>query len=1347
MAANVFLEELEPNSWIQDAQSGVRPVERFHGANDSAIEVAYAEADARPSVPAVRSTWVTRHAKRAVTLLLVVRYSTPAGVRMALCGGPGENPPVIHDLEPSQVERLCLALLAEPDRIAGARLIARHMPEMESELPGVRNSGMLAMHELVHGVPTRSDWEASKASGSQMLAARGRSLIERLDFAVEDVDTSSFLKIDDHKRAIAVFLQDSETFEDTSERFGGVSPVSKALAVADIEGLPWVVLTRGSQIRLYARRPDTGVGRKGRAETYIELDLALLPESSAGYLPLLFGAEALKDHGTFEEILEECTKFAAALGHRLRERVYYDAVPSLATAIAEKAEQAAPEIDPRYGEEDLLGIAYEMTMLVLFRLLFVAYAEDKDLLPYRTNSRYQEHSLKGIAQRLTELRRDGHDDFDDNATSFWTDVSQIWEAIAVGNTEWGVPAYAGGLFASDDADEHVAGAVLSRISLTNAEFGRALTAMLVDEDDEGTIGPVDFRSLSVREFGTIYEGLLESELSRAPSDLTIKRVKGDDTYVPAKKNDPVEVEAGEIYFHNSSGVRKSTGSYFTKPFAVEHLLDHALEPALDDHLQRVQDALDDGDDELAAGRFFDFRCVDLAMGSGHFLVAAVDRIEARLSAFLTKNPIPRVQAELDTLRSAAVNALGELAVGVEIETASLLRRQVARRCIYGVDLNRIAAELARLGIWVHTFVPGLPLSFLDRTLVEGNALTGIGTIEEAVEALDGTDRRGTVSLFAEQIHEFLARSEEYLRKLATIAEATTEDLERSRAAHEAAAALVEPAGQLFDIVVTARAGDCEMPLAVDEADLAIRHVDSGAAAVAEELSALHFPIAFPEAFVGERPGFDCILGNPPWEKTQVEEHQWWGMHLPGIRSLSVAKMNAEIEQMRKARPDLVQDFDEAVAAAGRLRDVLLRGPYPELGSSHPDLYKAFAWRSWQLIRSRGSLGLVLPRSALSSSGMAAWRERVLDEGDFVEVTNTTNTKGWVFDDAEPRYTIAFVSIRKTGVPDDVVAMRGPYSSLDAYRKGRAELPVELPAEGLRKWTTGAAFPMIPGRRAGEVFLKMRAHPRLDEHPDFTFRPVQGDLNATTGKKHMVLEPTDPAGLWPVYKGASFRHWEPDTGTYYAYAKPGIVVRHLIERRKKSARREGSPFRLLTSDELAEPATLACGSPRIAWRRVSRATDTRTVIPALVPPGVVLQDKAAYFERFDASPSDEAFLLGILSSTILDWFARRVVELQVDFHVINGFPVPGRGSAFDQTVVDCAANLAAVDERYERWFTETGASSLSEDRSRLTHRLDAAAAHLFELDARDIQTIFDTFHEGADYSETAAAVIEEFEALK
>jgi len=152
---------------------------------------------------------------------------------------------------------------------------------------------------------------------------------------------------------------------------------------------------------------------------------------------------------------------------------------------------------------------------------------------------------------------------------------------------------------------------------------------------------------------------------------------------------------------------------------------------LRDHLSR----LDKLTDSQAAEAFFDFRIADIAMGSGHFLVAAVDRIERVLSGYLAKRTLKGVHKELARLRAVAAEALGPIAEGITIEDTQILRRQIARRCIYGVDLNPISVELARLALWIHTFVPGLPLSFLDHSLAQGNSLIGIATIEEANDAL------------------------------------------------------------------------------------------------------------------------------------------------------------------------------------------------------------------------------------------------------------------------------------------------------------------------------------------------------------------------------------------------------------------------------------------------------------------------------------------------------------------------------------------------------------------------------------------------------------------------------------
>ncbi|MCY4078506.1 MAG: hypothetical protein OXH04_24085 [Acidobacteria bacterium] len=986
-----FLPERDPVTWTAPEKfpRTLQPDALFVQEAPHGLEVVLARAARRPAAADLRQAWTKRRAGRVSPVLLVVIYPVHGEWKTSLCGPVGDQPAVHHGIEMSQAERLAAVALDEPNRHTAARFLLAALPELDSDMPGLRNVGLLATQQLlVTAAAIRSGSgpgpTAVGAPGGRvaaLLGLRGRRLVEALGFEVQVLSTgASLLRIDGRSRAVAVFCDEGEPFEAPAGRFDGASPVSRGLALADTENLDWVVLTRGAEIRLYAARGDVGVGRKGRAESFVELNLALLADDLADFLPLLFSADALRQGGSLEVLLAESADFASDLAKRLRERVYYKTVPALAGAVARRM---GPEPSPQDLDD-----AYEQVMVILFRLLFVAYAEDSDLLPYRSNDRYADHSLKKMARRLADDLNDGRLVYDAEACDDWEDVRQLWRAVDRGNRGWGVPAYNGGLFSSDPAVSE-AGAALARLDLADAEFAPALAYLLVDEGEsrhEGW-GPVDFRSLSVREFGTIYEGLLESRLAVAADDLAVRRVKGSDTYVPAAAVEEAVVRAGEVYLHNRSGVRKATGSYFTKPFAVEHLLDHALEPALDDHVARLDVLRAAGDDAALAEAFFDFRCADIAMGSGHFLVAALDRVEARLSGWLALHPVTAVTAELNRLRDTALGALGEAAAGTEIETGSLLRRQVARHCVYGVDRNRVAVELARLSIWVHTFVPGLPLSLLDHNLIHGDSLTGVGTLDEVVTALDPDADPQAPSLFRDQIEGLLARAAGALGRLARTSDADKAEIDEARKAHAEARAAVAPARALFDLVAAHRAGACTLPQRFDEATLLKEAAAEETRTAIRNLQPVYFPAAFPEVVLRDNPGFDCLLGNPPWEKVVVDREVWWGVHIPGVRSLPVSQRRARIDELEAARPDLAAEFERAKERAGALKK-LLRATFPHLGTGQTDLYKAFSWANLELARDSGRVGLVLPRSAVSDAGMANWRRHLLSgrehQVDFAE---------------------------------------------------------------------------------------------------------------------------------------------------------------------------------------------------------------------------------------------------------------------------------------------------------------------------------------------------------------------------
>lgn len=1324
-----FLSDLTARPLAAPQSAGLRPVALYIGKGQNAVEVVVFAASGKPAASALQSAWKGRRGGRASPVLLVALYAEEATV----CGPTGDDPPVRFGVDRGQAERLCRAALDQPDRHAALAFVDQALPSLDTDVPGLRNEGLFALHALTADAPRRPEWASAANKVRTVAQRRGQELLSGLGYKIDRLDNLTLLLRGGERRAaLAVLLDPSEIPEAGTARFNNLSPVSYALGKADNEGLPWVIVLLGDRLRLYPTDTNTGVGRRGRAETYIEIQTSILSDQHLPYLWMLFSAEALDPKGIVPALLDISKRFAGDLAVRLRERIYQEVVPRLATAIADARNLHTPTASD-------LDLTYRMALTVLFRLLFVAYAEDRDLLPYSSNEAYRRRSLKQKAQELAEAKRNlvapG------TGSDHWHEVVRLFRAVEAGNPEWGVPAYDGGLF-STDAAVSPSGSALAKITLTDSAFEPALDHLLLIETPEGPLGPVDFRSLSVREFGTIYEGLLESELSVADVDLALD-AKGN--YVPRKGKQPAIVAEGSVYLHDRSGARKSSGSYFTKNFAVEHLLGRALEPALDDHMNRL-DALNETD---ATEALFDFRIADIAMGSGHFLVAAIDRIEKRLADYLSRRSLPGARKELGDLRVAAERNLGQDAAGMRIEDAQLLRRLIARRCVYGVDLNPLSVELARLSIWIHTFVPGLPLTMLEHNLVRGNALVGIGTITEIRRRFE----ESATSLFPVEADNLLGPAKQPLLRLARIADASLKDVEAARSAVEEARIAIGPTKALCDII-TAEPLDPEIRFQPENWEKERLQVQKSSALkhardALSGLHALHFPIAFPEVFLRRRPGFDVILGNPPWQEVTTEDHAFWGRHFPGLRGLSQREMERERERLRRQRPDLVKLLEAEADAMERVRRALGGGAYPGMGTGDPDLYKAFCWRFWNLTTADGGrIGVVLPRSALAAKGSTEFRKAMFVNSTTVDLTMLLNRGGWVFDEAEHRYTISLCGIECGTSQGRSIGLRGPFATREAFDASHNAPPSRFSAAEVQSWNDTASLPLLPTEESVEIFAQLRRSPRVDLNVPHSWRArPDTELHATAQKPLMDLKSEQcPKGFWPVFKGETFDIWTPDTGEYYAFADPDTVIPWLYGKRLRSGKsRSDSAHSEFSPAYRQNKATLACHRARIAFRDVSRATDSRTVRICLVPPKVFIANQAPYLLWPRGDEKDQAFLLGVLSSIPLDWYARRFVETHVNYFVFNPFPVPRpqRNDWSWQRAVTLAGRLACPDKRFADWAKHAGVDfgPLSEDEKQdMIAELDAVVAHLYGLNERQLVHVFETFHEGWDYEPRLKAVL-------
>jgi len=338
-------------------------------------------------------------------------------------------------------------------------------------------------------------------------------------------------------------------------------------------------------------------------------------------------------------------------------------------------------------------------------------------------------------------------------------------------------------------------------------------------------------------------------------------------------------------------------------------------------------------------------------------------------------------------------------------------------------------------------------------------------------------------------------------------------------------------------------------------------------------------------------------------------------------------------------------------------------------------------------------------------------------------------------------------IRKGKAPDASVDVCGPFFSEAEFLEGRNRLGrIDV---GALKSGAGATIPQLAAPESAEVLTRIRRAPRLDRREeDWDFRPI-AEFHATNDRGTFDA---GAKGSLPVIGGAGFDLWNPDTGEIYAMGDRAAIEEALLLKRQRQIRLASSAFFGQPIDWAEDPGTLPFRNVRIAFRDITNATNTRTMIAALVPPEVALTNKAPYLFRAKGSPIAEAFLLGVLSSIPLDWYVRKYVETGMNFHVVNGLPVPEMAEdPIRLRVATISGRLAAVDERYSLWADAIGVPINSvrtqTEKNDLIAELDALVSLLYGLNADQVEHVFATFHRGWEYETRLEAVLKHYETWR
>ena len=1081
------------------------------------------------------------------------------------------------------------------------------------------------------------------------------------------------------------------------------NPGARVVTVLESGEAPWAIVTNGKLWRLYSARTHS------RSTNYYEIDLEETlamtdPNEAFRYLWLFFRLNAFvtrevqrdgetRELSFLDGLLSESENYAKGLGERLKERVFEQVFPQFAAGFIEHLKGQVGLAGPqqtsllpiseqlslkREPDEEFRRQVFNGTLTLLYRLLFLLYAESRDLLPVKEVRGYWEQSLTKLKEDIAEKAGTIADAVPSqlgkeylasaDATELYDRLLDLFSVIELGSRELNVPLYNGGLFMTKpDSGDHTQEGETARFLASHKipdrylALGLDLLARDIDDKRQDLVF-IDYKSLGVRQLGSIYEGLLEFRVRVAQEKMAVVKCKKTEEVIPYQgavkskkrvltigrgRNAQERVyQPGDVYLENDRRERKASGSYYTPDHIVKYIVENTVGPVLLEKFDKLRPKFRDAQqdyrkalDRAEAFRrqgmkpddpakvantyaglvddLFDLKVLDPAMGSGHFLVEAVDfvcdRILGEREGFLRAFPWNPVTKFLQDTRDAIVTEMERQGVAVDtgrLTDINLLKRHVLKRCAYGVDLNPMAVELAKVSLWLDCFTIGAPLSFLDHHLKCGNSLIGT-TVQEIGAELAKQTRGHTATLFGGPFQGLLAATAS-IEQLRRIPDATVEEAERSRSLYAKFEQAQAPYKSALDIWVSQHFGNANAreyltlagPHLVDQilsGGKGLSPEYRGAISEGSKLGAdqrfFHWDLEFPEAFIDlgcstwkrkEEQGFDAVVGNPPYDVLSTKELGYDSSpYLNYFRSIPVY----------------------TPAARGKI-----------------NLYKLFICRAIALTSLSGALSFITPMALLGDDQARGVRQLILTGSELKSVESfpqKDNSLKRVF--LEAKLSTAVFAIRGQ-YSGQAFSVRTHPAGLIEYQSNTLQVtPDQVAAFDLENMA-------IPSCTQRDWDLAMRLLSSRATRMSDVAAHRQGEVNETT---HARFLSENVEGV-PVLRGAAI--------TLY-------VVREASQGRTL----------FLNAEEFLNGASEGSKAwdhqrRRVGFQRKSPQNNFRRLISAPISPGQYCFDSVSYVSSA-SSEIDLDLLVVLLNSKVLDWYFRlSSTNSSINKYQFNNLPI-------------------------------------------------------------------------------------------
>jgi Alw26I/Eco31I/Esp3I family type II restriction m6 adenine DNA methyltransferase len=1100
--------------------------------------------------------------------------------------------------------------------------LEKYLPES----PEWKEQGHIAVFKQIKKIYTRESASIKTLNEKQLENHFFNEIFSILGFVCEVTEPTDARNFPDY-----AFFFDRNGLDDAHKNKGTISFFTNAIAIGEVK--QWKVdldkvskneynISENPSLQIWTYLEDTeqkwGILSNGRIwrlyckerrrDNYLEIDLSRLIESNDIDTFRFFYYFLRKDafvkskegQAFLDRVLNESKDYAQKIGEDLKDNVYW-AMKRIAEGFVNQKSNHLDSRDPA-----TLARVQNNTMILLYRFLFLLYAEGKVLLDLR-DQRYREYySFHHIKHYIAETQ-DGpaHQRFETVKSSIQGDLKVLFklvdqgsESFGIPKTEYFIPAYNGGLF---DPERHP--------DLEHWEIGDKYLADAIDflsrsKLKDGHRDFVDYSTLEIRNLGSIYEGLLEYKLKVAESDLVVS--DGGwvslDAYNADRKQkkafgdfgEDLRVSAGHLYLATDKGERKSTGSYYTPDYIVNYIVKNTIGPVVE---QKWKVAQEKG--ESCKDATLSINVLDPAMGSGHFLVGAVD--------FLSLKLLEAVQKDFEA---------GKIADTAPY-TNDWARRDVVSHCIYGVDLNELAVELAKVGLWLTTISKDKPLSFLDHRLKQGNSLVGAKISDLAwYHEGEGTPESKT----GQQAIVPPVFVKKILNKISEIEQINEENLEdikkKERIFNELQSILeYQKVMQIADLNTSFYFGNkIENPTTRLPSSYYYNLVGSmfdidtqwgirsnyewfkKALEMGKEKSFFHWELEFPEIFfdagkLRENPGWDAVIGNPPYD------------------------VISEKEQNRAV------EFDK--------KYYLNHPVYSAAVGNKLNLYRLFISLSISLLRKTGFHGFIVPMALIGDTQAKPLRTELLKNQKIIVIEafpQKDDPNNRIFLEAKLS-TCVYILNRSSPVEFCVRVHPGKYILPESSRifidvnKIQTFDPVNL------------SIPSYPGLKQNDFDLALKiiqnsGGNKLSEYVN----TQQGEVNLTTHVR--FLSDTPPGSL--VLRGAHVGRYE-----FQEKPKQG-TPKFLDSKRFLDSFREGT--KAYDYREL-----------RIGYQRGAAIDNWRRIIATIIPAGNFCSDTINYIVK----PKDLNLfaILGFLNSTLWEWrFRLTSTNNHVNAYEIDSMPI-------------------------------------------------------------------------------------------